>query len=158
MKFSNVYTPEKTFFSHYLCIWEKISQADVKMRQNSLYFCVCVSVCLQREMRGSITFKIVPSYRTQGSSCEVTTPLPPPHYFFWALDLVTNCLPGYWVCMCVCNLSRLCVRGVLCVCFAGAGPDNQHTNFTTKIPELPLPFSAPETSYTSLCIPSCSCI
>uniref|UniRef100_A0A3Q3M1V3 Peripheral plasma membrane protein CASK n=1 Tax=Mastacembelus armatus TaxID=205130 RepID=A0A3Q3M1V3_9TELE len=27
-----------------------------------------------REMRGSITFKIVPSYRTQGSSCEVTLP------------------------------------------------------------------------------------
>lgn len=76
-----LYTRENLFF-HYLCIWEKISQADVKMRQNSLYFCVCVSVCLQREMRGSITFKIVPSYRTQGSSCEVTTPLPPPHYSF----------------------------------------------------------------------------
>uniref|UniRef100_A0A8C9SLR4 Peripheral plasma membrane protein CASK n=1 Tax=Scleropages formosus TaxID=113540 RepID=A0A8C9SLR4_SCLFO len=27
-----------------------------------------------REMRGSITFKIVPSYRTQSSSCEVTDP------------------------------------------------------------------------------------
>lgn len=26
----------------------------------------------QREMRGSITFKIVPSYRIQSSSCEVT--------------------------------------------------------------------------------------
>lgn len=30
-----------------------------------------VLLFLQREMRGSITFKIVPSYRTQSSSCEV---------------------------------------------------------------------------------------
>lgn len=63
---------------------------------------VCV-FCQQREMRGSITFKIVPSYRTQGSSCEVT-PLPPltssssssaPYCWSRAPDLVTNRSPGY---------------------------------------------------------------
>uniref|UniRef100_A0A8C9WRV4 Peripheral plasma membrane protein CASK n=1 Tax=Sander lucioperca TaxID=283035 RepID=A0A8C9WRV4_SANLU len=47
-----------------------------------------------REMRGSITFKIVPSYRTQGSSCEVTSPPLPPLLFadcellFWLLTAV----------------------------------------------------------------------
>lgn len=39
----------------------------------------------QREMRGSITFKIVPSYRTQSSSCEVITLTSLPH-LLWVLN------------------------------------------------------------------------
>lgn len=39
---------------------------------------VCVCVFSQREMRGSITFKIVPSYRSQSLSCDVSASLRAP--------------------------------------------------------------------------------
>uniref|UniRef100_A0A8K9WV09 Calcium/calmodulin dependent serine protein kinase n=1 Tax=Oncorhynchus mykiss TaxID=8022 RepID=A0A8K9WV09_ONCMY len=45
-----------------------------EMRGSITFKIVCVFMCSQKEMRGSITFKIVPSYRTQGSSCERESP------------------------------------------------------------------------------------
>lgn len=71
-----------------------------------------------REMRGSITFKIVPSYRTQSSSCEVIalTKLPISSGFLTNCLLMAECFGFLGNCFCLCCWSL-------------------HTNFTTKITE-----------------------
>uniref|UniRef100_A0A673N7N1 Peripheral plasma membrane protein CASK-like n=1 Tax=Sinocyclocheilus rhinocerous TaxID=307959 RepID=A0A673N7N1_9TELE len=46
-----------------------------------------------REMRGSITFKIVPSYRSQSLSCDVSVPVRAPHVIISLQDLPSTIQP-----------------------------------------------------------------
>uniref|UniRef100_A0A668V0I8 Calcium/calmodulin dependent serine protein kinase n=1 Tax=Oreochromis aureus TaxID=47969 RepID=A0A668V0I8_OREAU len=60
------------------CIVARIMHGGMIHRQGTLFHLLTDTLThllkYSREMRGSITFKIVPSYRTQGSSCENESP------------------------------------------------------------------------------------
>lgn len=63
---------------------------------------------LQREMRGSITFKIVPSYRTQSSSCEVIalTKHPISSGFLTNCLLMAECFGFFWEIVSACAVDH----------------------------------------------------